>query len=282
VTRNVRPPIGPRYDLDPDELNALETELVEAVKGGISSEGITAVWLGPRHRFANIIRTHEARFFPEVQDSSVADESMTLFLALVDTRPGSNGVVHGATVCVAGALDEGSVARSAVGTGFITIDNLIDLGNFSAEEFGSYYASANIDLRYCLSVETNFRIGQRVPNVWGLSSSAIAYLMVFRFLVRCGARRNRAVVFADVNRVSRASFQRTGIMYAPLMGRTDLVTPEASLGRSSFPVTLPFDDACHDLFLTMRADVPEIFLGVDAALFAAVNEAVLDSAESSS
>jgi hypothetical protein len=279
VTPTARPPIGPKYDLDPDQLNALEAELVDAIRGGACSEGITAVWIGPEHRFANIIRTHEALPFPEAQDLSAADESKTLFLALVDTRPGSSRVVHGATVCGAGAPDEGSIAGSAVSTGFITIDSLIELGNFSACEFESYYASGNIDLTRCLSVETNFRVGQRVPDAWGLSTSAIAYLMFFRFLVRSGARRNRALVFADVNSVSRLSFQRTGIMWAPLMGRTDLVSPEAALGRSSVPVTLPFDDACHDLFLTMRADVPEVFLGVDAVLASAANGAVLDAAE---
>jgi hypothetical protein len=278
VTPNGRASIAPKYDLDPDQFTALEEELVDDVRGGDCSAGITAVWLGPEHRYANIIRTQEARLFPEVHDSSAADENRTLFLALVDTRPGSSRVVHGATVCGAGALAEGSIEVSAVSTGFITIDSLIELGNFSADEFESYYVSRNIDLTRCLSVETNFQIGQRVPNAWGLSTSTIAYLMFFRFLVRRGGRRNRALVFADVNRVSRISFQRTGIMYAPLMGRTDLVTPEAALGRSSFPVTLPIDDACHDLFLAMRADVPEVFLGVDAVL-AADNEAALGSAE---
>jgi hypothetical protein len=278
VTPNGRASIAPKYDLDPDQFTALEEELVDDVRGGDCSAGITAVWLGPEHRYANIIRTQEARLFPEVHDSSAADENRTLFLALVDTRPGSSRVVHGATVCGAGALAEGSIEVSAVSTGFITIDSLIELGNFSADEFESYYVSRNIDLTRCLSVETNFQIGQRVPNAWGLSTSTIAYLMFFRFLVRRGGRRNRALVFADVNRVSRISFQRTGIMYAPLMGRTDLVTPEAALGRSSFPVTLPIDDACHDLFLAMRADVPEVFLGVDAVL-AADNEASLGSAE---
>jgi len=278
VTPDARRPTGPRYDLDPDQLNALETQLVEAVRGAPGSEGITAVWLGPEHRYANIIRTHEARLFPEVGDSSAADENKTRFLALVDTRPGSNRVVHGATVCRGGSPDEGSTAVPAVSTGFITIDNLIELGNFSASEFQSYYGSRNIDLTQCASVETNFRIGQRVPNAWGLSTTAIVYLMLFRFLVRCGARRNRALVFADVNRVSRISFQRIGIMYAPLMGRTDLVTPETGLGRSSSPVTIPLDDACHDLFLPMRADVPEVFLGVDAVPAAPACEVSLGSA----
>jgi hypothetical protein len=279
VTPNVGVTIGPKYDLDLDQLNVLEAELVDTVRGGANSEGITAIWLGPGHRYANIIRTQEARLFPEVHDSSAADENKTLFLALVDTRAGSGRVVHGATVCGAGALGEGFVAVSADSTGFITIDNLIELGNFSAHEFESYYASRNIDLALCLSVETNFRIGQRVPDAWGLSTSTIAYLMIFRFLVRCGAGRNRALIFADVNRVSRISFQRTGIMYLPLMGRTDLVTPEAALGRCSSPVTIPIDDAFHELFLAMRAEIPEVFLGVDAILAGAADQLVLGSAE---
>jgi hypothetical protein len=271
--------VGPNYNLGPAELNLLEAELVDGIRRGGRSEGITAVWLGPEHPYANIIRSHEARLFPEVHDSSSADENKTLFLALVDTRSESSGVVHGATVCGAAALDEGSAAGSAVSTGFIVIDNLIDLGNFSVYDFECYYAERNIDLTHCLSVESNFRIGQRVPHAWGLSTSTIAYLMVFQFIVRCGARRNRAMVFADVNRASRMSLQRTGIVYSPLMGRTDLLTPEAALGRSSLPVALPVDDALHTLFLTMRADIPEVFLGVDAVLLATANEALLGSAE---
>jgi len=285
MTPNEGRPAGPNYNLGPDELSTLEAELVDVVRLGAHSEGVTAVWLGPEHQYANIIRTHEARLFPEVHDSSSADEDRTLFLALVDTRPASSGVVHGATVCGAGARDEAYLAGAdgtvgaAVSTGFITIDSLIDFGNFTAEEFASYYAARNIDLTHCLSVETNFRIGQPVPNVWGLSTSTIAYLMVFRFLVRIGARRDRAVVFADVNRASRVSLQSNGIIYTPLMGRTDLVTPEAALGRSSLPVALPVDDALHDLFLTMHADVPQLFLGSAAAFAAAGSQASGDTAE---
>lgn len=282
MTPNDGQTAGPNYNLGPAELTALEAELVDVVRPGASGDGITAVWLGPKHPYANIIRTHEARLFPEVDGSSPGDENKTLFLALVDTRPGSGRVVHGATVCGAGALDEASVAGNAVSTGFITIDSLIDFGNFSADEFERYYAARSIDLTHCLSVETNFRIGQKVPNIRGLSTSTIAYLMVFRFLIRCGAQRNRAMVFADVNPASRISLQRNGIIYAPLMGRTDLVTPEAALGRSSLPVALPVDDALHDVFLTMRADVPEVFLGVDAVLLASANEALLGSAEARS
>lgn len=278
MTPNEGRPIGPNYDLGPDQLHGLEAELVDVARLGAGSAGVTAVWIGTEHRYANIIRTHEARLFPEVHDSSAVDEDKTLFLALVDTRPGSSGVVHGATVCV-GALDEGSVSDTAVHTGFITIDNLIDFGNFSAYEFRRYYAARNIDLTNCLSVETNFRIGQRVPNVWGLSTSTIAYLIVFRFLVRSGARRHRSLVFADVNRASSISLQRNGIKYAPLMGRTDLVTPEAALGRSSLPVAFPVDDALHDVFLTMQADVSELFLGGAAAFAAAAGKAFLGSAE---
>lgn len=281
MTPGARPPIGPTYDLEPDQLNILEAELVDAIRGEADSEGITAVWLGPEHRYANIIRTHEARLFPEVHDSSAADESKTIFLALVDTRAGGCRVVHGATLCGARAtLDEERIASPTVSTGFITIDSLIELGNFTASEFERYYASGNIDLTRCGSVETNFRIGQRVSNAWGLSTSTLAYLMIFRFLVRRGALRNRALVFADVNRVSRISFQRAGIMYAPLMDRTDLVSPETALGRSSLPVTLPYDDALHDLFVMAGVDVPEVFLGVDAVL-AAANVTVSGSAESS-
>lgn len=266
MTARERASTSPSYNLDHAGLEALEAELVDVVRPGTSDEGIAAVWLGPDHPYANIVRTHEGRLFPEVRESSADDEGKTLFLALVDTRAGSSRVVHGATVCGAGPRDGGSVVTSDMSTGFISIDNLIDLDNFSPYEFESYYTARNIDLIRCLSVETNFRIGHRVPDVCGVSTSSIAYLMVFRLLVRCGARPNRSLVFADVNRAARISLQRNGIMYEPLMGRTDLVSPEAALGRSSCPVALPADNALYDVFSTMRVEVPEVFFGAQAVL----------------
>jgi hypothetical protein len=63
VTPNGRASIAPKYDLDPDQFTALEKELVDDVRGGGCSAGITAVWLGPEHRYAKIFRTHDGMMF---------------------------------------------------------------------------------------------------------------------------------------------------------------------------------------------------------------------------
>ena len=100
-TNSFEPELGsdlPRYDLSIEELAQLESELAKRAKDQFPEEGLTSVWIQPNSKYANFVRTHEAGFFPEVQQLSEVDESNTLFYVIVDTRDSADRVVHAATI----------------------------------------------------------------------------------------------------------------------------------------------------------------------------------------
>lgn len=258
---------GPRYDLSPEELSSLENELVGEVKERYPQEGVVTVWLSPKNKFSDFVRCHEAQYFPEVEEVSEEDEENTLFMALVDTRPSSNRVVHAATITGINYRNEDG--RPVVGdhqpgsdgeTGFFTVDNLIERGNFTAQEFYDYYAQKGLDIKKCISVETNFRIGEKAEKYHGLRTSDIAYLKFFKMLERTDPALGKSAVFATINKASMISFQRIGLACEPLMGREGMSTQESAEGRESLPVAIPYDEATQKLFNSMDVPAPEIFM----------------------
>lgn len=112
----------PRYDLSEEEMKLLENDLIEDVEKNVkkgqgflgrfrrATEGVYATWLNPDNKYANILRTREAEYFPEVKELTPEVEEDTLFLALVDTREGSKRVVH-ATTLSGPALGNNSTAE---------------------------------------------------------------------------------------------------------------------------------------------------------------------------
>ena len=256
-----------RYDLTAEELNGLEQELVNDVKEQYPKDSVVGVWLGSDSKYANVIRTHEKSYFPEVSEVSDEDESHTMFLALVDTREGINRVVHGVTVTGLryDKYDKDIQIQPDTQketTGFYTIDSLIELGNFTKKEFVDYYAERGIDIGKSLSVETNFRIGKKTDKVNGFSSADIAYLMVFNLADKSPIKMGESAAFATINRVSQISFSRVGLEFEPLMGRKDFITEEAEHGVTSSPVALPYSEHNCAIFGAMGAavQVPELFL----------------------
>lgn len=255
--------VRPRYDLTPEECAELEGDLLGIVEGQYPEEGVCAVWINPYHRFANLIRAKEAEFFPEVEEVSEQDESNTLFLALVDTRPGSRRLVHGATITgvpYEGETPESVLPNEAQSTGFITVDSLIELGNFTAQGFQDYYKEKGIDLDNSFAVETNFRVGDKVEPYQGVQIADLAYLTMFSLIQRKGINEGVAV-FASINRASITSFGRVGLEYEPLMGREDMKTPEAALGLDYLPVAIPLNENNRAMFEMMSSfNLPEISL----------------------
>ena len=254
----------PRYDLTPEELRSLELDLVNEIKESNPEEGIASVWIGPNHKYANILRNHEAQLFPEVTELPQDIEDRSLFLALVDTRNSEDRVVHATTI-------SGVLGRKAgepnpddpegpVTSGFIVIDDLIEMGNFTPEEFWSYYKDAGIDLSSSMSVETNFAVGERVEKYNGLSTPDIAYLSLFRLLERRATNLGTAVVFASINDRSINSFKRVGITCSPLMGRADLVTSESLEGLDFKPVVIPNNAS---IFSSIDLVIPELIFDAD-------------------
>ncbi len=252
---------APRYDLSAEEVRALEGYIVEETERRHPEPGVYAALI-PSHRgLANLVRHYEQAHFPEVQNVSSDVEDDTMFVALVDTRPEVRRVVHALTIT---GLEQASGMRPARArsqdskTGFASIDDLIEMGNFTAEEFRDYYAKQGIDLEQCIAVETNFRVGERAPRYNGLDISALAYMKVFDLFMRGNPQLERAAVFANINRASRVSFGRFGLVYNPLMGRTDLRTSDALRGLDYEPVIIHYDSNAQALFAGLNSITPEI------------------------
>jgi hypothetical protein len=253
----------PRYDLNPEELKLLESELVESVKAAGLTGQVVATWISPRHKFANVIRNYEAKYFPEVADLDDTTEDETLFLALVDTREGSDRVVHAATISSGTALNNPE-ARSddrhgdEEHTGFYSIDDLIDMGNFTKEEFVDYYTSRGIDLSKCIAVETIFRIGDKVKGFNGLRIADLTYLMIMKMFMAGQPEINKSGIFANINRATAISFKWAKLNYQPLMGRRDLKTSDSLRGLDFTPIIIPFDDNNHPIFEKIETAIPEL------------------------
>ena len=255
----------PKYDLTPEELNELETGLVNLAKEKYPEDGLVSVWISPRNKFANLVRVHEASYFPEVEEVSEEDENHTLFLAVVDTRPSSNRIVHAATVTgVSYKSEKESLIdgpdQTDETTGLYTIDSLIEMGNFTAQEFYNYYQEKGIDLKKCISVETNFRVGEPVEKYNGFRPSDLAYLTFFKMVEKRNPAADSAMIFATINRAQAISFQRIGLIYEPLMGRNDLRTEESLLARESLPIALSYNVSNRSLMYSMGLQMPEIFI----------------------
>lgn len=243
-----------RYDLSQEELSDLENDLVSEVKRRFPEEGVYAAWIEPDHRYANLIRSYEAQYFPEVQTLPDTNELNTLFFALVDTRGFANRIVHGATI------SKGQIESHGNSTGFIGMDQLIEKDNFTAQEFKDYYVDRGIDVSKSISVETNFRVGEKTKPINGFTPAQYAYLSFFNRLEKKADDLRKAAIFSSINRASVLSFQRFGLDFEPLMGRTDLKTPEADLGLDYLPVVIPYTENNISLFRLMDKPLPEVEL----------------------
>ncbi|HUA13106.1 MAG TPA: hypothetical protein VL989_01235 [Candidatus Sulfotelmatobacter sp.] len=250
----------PRYDLSKEELAELDRQLTQLAMVQCPDEDIVGVWIRPYSKYANFVRSYEASYFPEVENVSDEDEDSTLFFALVDTRPESSRVVHAATITglqydtsVNQFTSAGSTKKE---TGFYTVDELIKLGNFTIKDFRKFYKDRGIDVSKSMAVETNFRIGERTEPYHYLKMADIAYVLFYRMLEK-RLPKKETVVFATVNQASIDSFNRFGIEFEPLMGRTDFVTPESDEVRDSIPIALT-RDANRDLFGNIDLSIPEI------------------------
>lgn len=254
----------PNYELNPEQYAGFEDELVSLVekktaKGLLrkKQEGVYAVWMPSDHKFANLARTKEAEYFPEVKEIDEDYEDETVFLALVDTRKGSKRVVHASTVSgINGSREHLETDK----TGLTTIDELIEEGNFTADEFRAYYSDRDIDLDGSFSVDTNFWVGEKAEKFDGLKTSELAYLSLFQLIKSKHVDNKINAIFASVNMESIESFKRLDLQVEPLMGRTDLTTPESKDGKEFVPVVIPYNKHNVGLFENIGYTIPELSL----------------------
>lgn len=234
----------PRYDLTPEEMDVLNQEIVTSVKEKYPEEGVYGMIISPDHPYSNFVRGIEAQHFPEVLNFPAEQEDNTRLFGLVDTRPGSDRVVHVGTISGPKFLKDSPEDGK---TGFYFADELIEGGNFTARDFRDYYdknsksegaPGPRLNLNTCISVETNIRVGDPVEEFNGVRTVDIAYAMLFGLVDREDPGITESAVFATINEPSIKSFERVGIGWDYLMGVDIKNTPEAELGRFSVPVAI--------------------------------------------
>jgi GNAT superfamily N-acetyltransferase len=256
-----------RYDLTPEQIEYEEKKLVNEVRERVGDkQGVWGVWLPAKMPAANMIRTWETEYFPELPDV-VNDEveNDSLFYALVDTREDEGRIIHAARITGVGHepfsnKDEVSKIQNSqhTETPFAGMNELISAGVFTADEFYTYYQSKGIDLTKCVAVETNFRVGKKAERFNGLSGAEIAYLAFFRLVEKKQPGFDQGGVFASINRASLISFKRVGLDYEPILGRDDLRYPAPDGNGKDFytPVLLPYRQKNIELFGSIGSLTP--------------------------
>jgi hypothetical protein len=244
--------IPPRYDLDASEMAQRESEMVDMVKEA-HGETVAALWLPSDSPYAEVIRTHEVGHFPEIAEIMKPYETESEFLTLVDTRANEDRVVHGFRIS-SPALTEISTGNE-VNIAFV--QDLLASGQFSKEAFVRYYKGSGIDLKKCVSVETNFRVGKRVEGVFGAPTAQLGYLSLFHAVSK-GVNAGEGAVFAHLNQPATLSLGQVGVEYEPIMGNPDIKTPtiNGQYDTKYRPVAIPINEHNIALFTNLGAIAP--------------------------
>jgi len=238
-----------RYNLEDSEIKNLEATLVDRVKDQVKNEDLLySVWLSPNIVFSNVIRTYEARVFPEITNF-VSDEveANSDFLALVDLR-NSERVVHAFRVSGLRTLETKADANAS--SGFILVDEIIESGQISKDEFVLFYSSRGVELDRCIAVETNFRIGERAPDYNGLTIAEVGYVALFKQIQKMGLETDKSAVFANLNIAAVKSLGKVGLEFKHLMENEDIRTPssEEEFDEHYSPVCIPSSERNLEIF----------------------------------
>lgn len=218
--------VEPSYELSQEELDRLEKELVGKVRERYGRT-VASVWVSSHSPYANFIRTHENETFSKLHVPELFEkyEDESAFLITVDTRKGQDRAIRGTRVSspqfsAKEADPESDDVRIAM------IQDMVGAGQFTNEEFKEYYKQIGINPNKSLSVETNFRIGDRAPRIKGIIPvSHLAYLSMYNFVLERNPGTHDACIFAHVNDATINSLTRMGIPLDPLMGNGELRTP---------------------------------------------------------
>lgn len=193
------------------ELESRQYVVPEAFYVGVSGPG-TALWAHPSSAIGERLAEAEAEAFPEAPELFDGSDEYLMLGVVAHGR-----VVHvmrlSVPLLVAG-LDAPFIIREVVGSGQAV----------SYDEVVMYYRERSIDLRFTLSVESN--VALRGPDELEMRSADMAYLSVFRLL----RAFEGSAVFAHLNNPATRSFERFGIPFEPLAGRSDLHTPSSTPG----------------------------------------------------
>ncbi|MCA9301149.1 hypothetical protein KC974_01160 [Candidatus Saccharibacteria bacterium] len=212
--------------LSDHEIEEQQRDLVREVFDRTQLETIHAVWMGPRSRYSNLVRTLETRQFPEMPDVMDGYEDDCKFLALLDTRSGIERVVH------AFRLSVPTIDR-AQGLQIALLDDLVKSNQkLTEDELQEFYAAQGIALNSeAASVESNFRVGDKVETDNGLRVSDLGYIAIFQHIAENGGAK---VIFAHLNDAAVNSLGAIGVQDAPIAGVENLSTPTVIDGQAGF------------------------------------------------
>lgn len=187
-------------------------------------------------------------------------ESQSAFLGIVDTRDSRDRIIHAFRVTSIlldispySPKDTRRVRETSL------LQDLIESNQgLTAQGCREFYEKMGIDLDKCLSVETNFRIGDKAPEFNGLPISQAGYIAVFQFFKQQGGLTGDkpGAIFAHLNRSAIFSLAAVGLEYRNIVARQDLKTP--TVGPIKFdpdysPVEIPPTDKNIEIFEALSA-----------------------------
>lgn len=249
----------PRYDLSESEQGRYQRALVTVSRTSGRGDTIYTAWVRSSHPISNLVRTLEAKVFPEIPALMEPFEDESVFLTLIDTRPGTERVVHAfrlSSLAISGK-GMGADASRRCTFGMALIDDLLSSGQgLDVDAFVGHYEGRGVDLTKCVSVETNFTVGNRVSTESGLRVSDLGYIAIFQLVKQLSGLEHNACVFAHLNEPAVASLGQIGVTNRPIAGRDDLKTP--TIGETEFdekyrPAEIPGSKENIEVF---RALVP--------------------------
>ncbi len=206
--------------LSAEELANQQADLVAEIRSRGGEDEVYAVWVKPRGKYANVIRTLETNIFPEMPDVMDGYEDECEFLTLVDTRPGAERIVHAFRLSVPHEDKE-------EGLQIVLLDDLVKSDQGLTEEaLVDYYAERGISLNtQAASVESNFFVGEKVEAPKGIRISDLGYIAIFKHVAEEGGAK---VIFAHLNDNAVKSLGEINVQDEPIAGLTGLQTPTVS------------------------------------------------------
>ena len=193
---------------------------------GIEAAGPVVAWLKGSDERCRVLERLEASVFPEagsIFPDAQLDSSFIFGTIIVGKQ-----IRHVVRVSRPMASSVGSELP------FFFREMLASGQSLTIAEISAYYRHRRVDPCNSLSVETNFRVGPRCKAV-GIAD--LAYMAMFEL---ANALRADAV-FAHINGSSIQSFSRIGLDWEPLLGRSDVCSPDGLGGYDADyqPIFIP-------------------------------------------
>lgn len=218
-----------RYDLAGEELARRRADLVREVLSGAPAAEAVVGWVPPDHPGADVVRTEEARVFPDIVGfMSDEVEARCRFLVVVDPASES-GLTHAFRVSSLRYGPRGATEGELIGIPMV--DEVIEANPpLTAAEVEDFHRARDIRLEYCIAVETNLRVTSEGSAPSGVRWSDYGYIALFQEAKGPPEVDGGRAVFAHLNAAARRSLDAVGAECQPFLGRPELRSPAAQEG----------------------------------------------------